>query len=1751
MLISTDRKSEPVDSIVHTMVFIERRCFEPENTMAFKDSLMTVVQVLTPVSFLIKETPGPQMSPSGRAYLSLECRMRELAKKGAVEPVSLLPPPLGSVALVMKPGGGQYHRARVTRLFERDHVQYHHVQVSLVDFGEKMVVPCDTLCKMPSKEFLDVPFQCVRFSLYGLKPVHATDGKKTATSGCEPGSLWDVAAEEFVEAALDGCCSMVQIQVVGKADSGELCGKAYINCDGGLLPLDEELVKHGYASWDLGILGALHVSGSGDDGQRSEEGALVESSALGRVASLCDAGPLTSVDSTPGHLSSDDMQQSAPPCGHLQSGKELESASTPPVDTDDSQVLEVVSKARKLRELVGKKQCSPRESEDPPMSLNALSGLGGSAVERIMHVLEPENKETSGLKPASEPVDYGDFMVLHQLGEEEADSDAEETEGKPLVGSGAGDEDLADDIRDFQEDRSNNCTSFSEIPPDFEKPYPQFQEAVSFSTDYRPAQQGWFRMGFLCHGQIPPMPAASLDEMSFDGFLKEQLCSLGFRRPSRTQSVLWPVVMNNRNVLAVAPPRSGRTLAYLVPLVSRLLTEKEYWIMSNSGGGPLVLVLTSSWEGAQRIHDQVKALQQSRMVQQWDSTAVVEYRDPTCCILYGGGGEDGKEQELTNGVDIVVATPFSLWRLMDKHNKFIINLERCCHLVLDDADKLLGTNETGRLLVEKTLSEYWQCFEKRQADCGLTQVVVCADRWTPALQEFHRKANLGPSPLVVMGSFLEASAYTGVPTVAHYVREPDARGSALLGVLHGNLGCKVVVCIEEKERAVAVHQLIQLSGVRSLVLHEGLSRRDMSELVAKWAAQKTSSVLVVQDSVLPMSGVRDAAVLIQYNVPRTSEPIFGFRYSCIAEHMPMFRTEEATDTPAVKPVVHLLLSKDNSPSSPEMVELLERFASPIPDGLKQLAEEEEQRRQVSSELALCPRLKAFGRCGRRQCSFRHQIVPEVDHPPCWSHLPSGGEVRILVTRVIDASHFYAWILQERPLAKNGSAGYEDKPAVRKNQELQEAMTLLNEYFGEKGNYRMLNPEETRPEVGQVYGLEVSTGRFQRVLVSSVEGTGDPKVTVTHMDYGGQSCVPASRLLYLPELLTRLGPFAVEVYCCRLQPWDGDLEWPLQASTAAHRLFVRKELVGKVVLRLGKVLWLDPLMIPQRMAQLGMQMSAEHVRSALLDCGLAQANADHVESVRRIAKEAGLPVPQLLTESASEGAHDGTTGVAQPSSAFLETTGYRHVFLCCVESPSCFYVRQVQFSSCLETLEDDIEQAVQEGRAKPLRSVREGQACLARFETTDRWYRAQVREVLNEGQEAEVFFPDYGDTDRFSTDQLRTVLPWMMTLPYQAVRCSLAGVRPETEDGWGPTAWSTLEDFGYDEANNNRPLCLRVARQTRDGQCGGSSYEVFLFDTCKPGRVSAADWLIQRGLAVARELPALDFDWTVPHTPLLEGEASGETESEDEITATELECQQQMEEQMSRIFGVYNRFVLGRVLGLPIEASGTERAAKSSHSAEVYPEKCQHPTSEGSSEVERTAQDKQETTPREEVPTLSTWWFDPGDSPRAPVSWWQDEKFVHVTVRIPDGASFEMEINASVISLRAWVGEEESVLCEWLFAPVNPEKTKLVRRPEGVKVTLEKACTSLTWDFLTLQHKKLPYIRYDLDHITVSDDEDDITSSFAIKKDTSDEDLPAFAEGTRTLPYDPVAHEERLVDEDTGLDEDVPHILDPNDIFEAI
>lgn len=1482
---------------------------------------------------------------------------------------------------------------------------------------------------------------------------------------------------------------------------------------------------------------------------------------------------------------------------------------------------------------------------------------------------QPASEKGTSDNTVDEPIDYSDFMSPCHIVEELVDPDLEQAKWNLRFDTEVPDLAAINVCQAPEDFRRHDFQSFAEVPPDMD-PYSLFGDSAYFSADFDscklPAQLASSRVRAVCHGIYPRKPMTNLDQTPFDATLKERLRSLGFRSPSCIQSVVWPAVLTGRNVVAVATPHTGKTLAYLIPLVSRLATETDYDNL-RIGCGPLMLILTSTWQGAHRIYEQVNLL-------------VEEDKSPKHCVLYAGGSEAGKEIPIINGCDILVATPHSFLRFLNNYNRLIVNLYRCCHLVLDDGERLL---EKYTVEVTAVVNEFQQCQERRQS-LHLPQIIVCSTMWTSSLDWFLRTSIMHQTPLVILSSFSEAAIYAAVPTVACYV-DPLSQNDALLKIVKGKVGQKVVVCTAGRETAIVVHQLLMSHDLYSLLLHDELPVAKISDVSNEWTSKRPKvnmPILVIQDKVLPLTSIRDADVLVHYDIPKLSQFNFGFRYSCIADHMRSFMDKEDFYTPE-GPVAHMILSSNNRSISIQLVEFLNRLGSNVPDGLVHLAAQEQMRVSSSTELPLCPNLKAIGRCerqsGENRCSYRHQILPEADHSPRWSHLPCEGNVRIAIMKVTSASHFYAQILQQWNVPSRSTN--ENEPEVKENLELQEAMSLLSEHS--RPENRVPLDEKTMPTVGQVYGLEANADQFERVLVTSVSlnTTAPASVTVTHLDCGGQSTVLATRLFHLPPRLARIRPLAVEVYCCNVQPPDKDLSWTFQADFKAHNLFFRKELLGKIVLRLGNTLWLEPLELRKKLRFVDTQTRLQNVRSALIKEGFACNNPTHIESLRKMAADAGVTVPPLPAEAEGQSNISKVldTAVNNPCTTYLDTEDYNHVYLWKATSPSHFYVQQYRFGKCLDELEKNIENAVQGQKLEKLKSVHTGVLCIAHC-SNNGWYRGEVQEILND-EEVVVFFHDYGDSETCRLNELLEPLSWMMLLPYQALLCSLAGIGPTSRE-WSPKAQCVLEDFGYDNNNFNRVLCLRVARKIAGDRPGTSSYEVFLFNSCSSGRIGASDLLVMQGLAVPTELPKLNFDISLPHESAFQkDEALPQSESDDDEWVTS-DCKERLKEHLltalaevcnqvpapvadeqetdchgncraatelpvqdpghgsntlEHIDGVSPSKAIpavseghdGNVLGhenseclskatAPSSAQGRDGSALEngesacvSKTTSAAAEIIDHPEFGGNtlkgadsmclptlssaatglpewphhdndalkqrdttclssarstdavlpklrkridkknvSKKRRATKVSWQDALKAGLPTLDSQ-FKTASSYQPTVSWWQDRNFVHVDIPVMNVTDYKLNLTAATLCLRITTAERDFLVHEKLFAAIEPTQTSLTKKVASLTVKLKKAKAELKWKWLTRHKRKMPHIRYDLDHVGMSDSDDDIIMASKACKDPS---FTVCERSEEVLHFDPVAHEERTMEIEAAKSmddffEETYCNRDPNNIFE--
>jgi ATP-dependent RNA helicase RhlE len=163
----------------------------------------------------------------------------------------------------------------------------------------------------------------------------------------------------------------------------------------------------------------------------------------------------------------------------------------------------------------------------------------------------------------------------------------------------------------------------------------------------------------------------SFDQLGLKPDLLRAVAQQGYTEPTPVQRQAIPIVLAGRDLLAGAQTGTGKTAAFVLPLLQRL-NETRPVSQSMARRGIRVLVLTPTRELCLQVEESVRTYGRQRPI---SSTAI-----------YGGVSFDQQVRQLFKFPEIVVATP---GRLLDHVEQRTINLARVEVLVLDEADRML------------------------------------------------------------------------------------------------------------------------------------------------------------------------------------------------------------------------------------------------------------------------------------------------------------------------------------------------------------------------------------------------------------------------------------------------------------------------------------------------------------------------------------------------------------------------------------------------------------------------------------------------------------------------------------------------------------------------------------------------------------------------------------------------------------------------------------------------------------------------------------------------------------------------------------------------------------------------------------------------------------------------------------------------------------------------------------------------------
>lgn len=150
--------------------------------------------------------------------------------------------------------------------------------------------------------------------------------------------------------------------------------------------------------------------------------------------------------------------------------------------------------------------------------------------------------------------------------------------------------------------------------------------------------------------------------------LLQALAQLGYATPTPIQTQAIPQVLARRDLMAVAQTGTGKTAAFALPLLQRLVMEGP----QVSGNRVRALVLVPTRELAEQVHQSFQTYGANLPLR--------------TCVAYGGVSINPQMMKLRKGVDLLVATP---GRLLDLYGQNALRFDQLLTLVLDEADRML------------------------------------------------------------------------------------------------------------------------------------------------------------------------------------------------------------------------------------------------------------------------------------------------------------------------------------------------------------------------------------------------------------------------------------------------------------------------------------------------------------------------------------------------------------------------------------------------------------------------------------------------------------------------------------------------------------------------------------------------------------------------------------------------------------------------------------------------------------------------------------------------------------------------------------------------------------------------------------------------------------------------------------------------------------------------------------------------------
>ncbi|MCP9258372.1 putative ATP-dependent RNA helicase DDX23 [Dirofilaria immitis] len=360
-----------------------------------------------------------------------------------------------------------------------------------------------------------------------------------------------------------------------------------------------------------------------------------------------------------------------------------------------------------------------------------------------------------------------------------------------------------------------------------------------------------------------PKPLRNWEEAGLPSEVFDVIMKIGYKEPTPIQRQAIPIGLQNRDIIGVAETGSGKTAAFLIPLLVWITSIPKFHGNDEQDTGPYAIIMAPTRELAQQIEEETVKFGQLLGIR-------------TVSVI-GGASREEQGLKLRLGVEVVIATP---GRLLDVLENRYLSLDQCTYVILDEADRMLDMGfepEVQKVLeyipvtnlkpdtedAEKEESIMENFYSKKK----YRQTVMFTATMSPAIERLAR-AYLRRPAVVYIGS-------VGRPTerveqIVYMIGEESKRKKLVELISSDAFEPPIIIFVNQKRGADMLAKGLTKLGFQPCVLHGGKGQ-DAREYSLAALKDGSKDILVATDVAGRGIDIKDVSLVLNYDMAKSIE----------------------------------------------------------------------------------------------------------------------------------------------------------------------------------------------------------------------------------------------------------------------------------------------------------------------------------------------------------------------------------------------------------------------------------------------------------------------------------------------------------------------------------------------------------------------------------------------------------------------------------------------------------------------------------------------------------------------------------------------------------------------------------------------------------------------------------------------------------------------------------------------------------------